>query len=181
MQKPQENNCDGVPFYYLAGWKLTKKTSLQFLLDEFCEIFKTSFFLERLLGLYKIKRRKFWQLPLHSSSTTVIIWINKQTYSLQALTQTYFLNELFRKMEYNSKNVRGGVSFWWSHIWYNATEAGLQNGHFPWVFLIFSKHSPSRSHINVWYFNTLLVFDNRNFSKHMLKRAVTLKILRKKP
>ena len=47
-------------------------------------------------------------------------------------------------------------------IWYNATEVGLRNGHFPRIFSVFTKHSPSRPHINVWYFDALLVFDNKN-------------------
>ena len=50
-------------------------------------------------------------------------------------------------------------------IWYNATEAGLRNGHFPLVFSIFSKHSSSRAHKNVRYFDALLVFDNKNLLK----------------
>ena len=86
------------------------QTSLQFLLDEFCEIFKTSFFLERLLGLYKIKRNKFWQLPLHNRNNN---YLDQQTNidSFQAFAQICFSKELFRKAEYISKNVRGGVSF----------------------------------------------------------------------
>ena len=133
-------------------------------MGELWEIFQASFFLKHLwvntlgwllLGLCKIKRITFWQLPLHSSSKTIIISINKQTFSLQAFTQTCFLKELFWKPEYISKNVRGGSHFD-EAIWYNATEAGLRNGHFLWVFSNFSKQSPSRA----WHVDALLVFNN---------------------
>ena len=86
----------------------------------------------------------------------------------------FFTRPVFWKGCSKSRNIFWKTFVVESHfdetIWYNATEAGLRNRHFPWVFSIFSKHSPSRLHINVWYFDASLVFNNKNLFEAYAKK-----------